>query len=165
MSEAESNWIPAADWARIQTQVPIACADVMPMRRTDAGLEVGLILRDTPYGQGWCLVGGRILRNEPLRDAILRQLISTLGDEVQCNLDDHPQPEFVAEYFTDEREGELHDPRQHALGLAFAVTVAGLPIAQGEALEFRWFPADALPPADQFGFDQRAVVAAILERL
>lgn len=160
----ETNWLPDAEWARIQTQVPIACADILPMRRADAGLEVGLILRDTPYGQGWCLVGGRILHNESIRDAILRQITSTLGDEVQCNLDDRPLPDFVAEYFTDEREGELHDPRQHALGLTFAVTIAGLPIAQGEAIEFRWFPADALPPAGEFGFGQSAVVAAVLER-
>ncbi|HEU0073418.1 MAG TPA: DUF4916 domain-containing protein [Dehalococcoidia bacterium] len=113
MSEA-TNWIPDPEWTRVQGLVPIACADIMPMRRTDAGLEVGLILRDTPYGRGWCLVGGRILRDESMRDAILRQLTSTLGDAVQCNLDARPQPDFVAEYFAGEREGELHDPRQHA---------------------------------------------------
>lgn len=165
MSEAESNWILDAEWTRIQRLLPIACADVLLTRSSSDGLEVGLILRDSPGGQGWCLVGGRIRRNESIREAILRQLTSTLGDDVRCTLDEHPQPDFVAEYFAVQREGELHDPRQHALGLTFALTVTGAINAKGEAIEFRWFPVDELPSANEFGFGQRAVVQAILQRL
>lgn len=165
MPEAGPDWIPDAEWSRVQALVPIACADVLPMRRTHGGLEVGLILRDTPYGKGWCLVGGRILRNESIRDAILRQLTSTLGEDVQCTLDQHPQPDFIAEYFTEPRDGELHDPRQHALGLTFGLDLAGPITAQGEAIEFRWFPFAELPPPHDFGFGQRAVVEAIIQRL
>jgi ADP-ribose pyrophosphatase YjhB (NUDIX family) len=165
MSEVESNWIPDAEWARIQRLLPIACADVLVTRSSAGGLEVGLILRDSPDGQRWCLVGGRILRDESIRDAILRQLTSTLGDGVQCSLDQRPRPDFIAKYFADQREGELHDPRQHALGLTFALTVTGSISARGEAIEFRWFPVDDLPSANEFGFGQRAVVEAVLQRL
>jgi ADP-ribose pyrophosphatase YjhB (NUDIX family) len=165
MSEAKTNWIPDAEWSRVQALIPIACVDVLPTRHATGGLEVGLILRDTPYGQGWCLVGGRILRNESLRDSILRQLTSTLGENIQVSLSERPRPSYVAEYFTERREGELHDPRQHALGLTFTLDVAGSISAQGEALDFRWFTLGELPPAREFGFGQRAVVEAIVRRL
>jgi hypothetical protein len=161
----ESSWIPEEEWARIQRLLPITCVDVLPVRPVNGGVEAGLILRDTPDGRRWCLIGGRILHNESIREAILRQLTSTLGDGVRCSLDDHPKPEHVAEYFSERRAGELHDPRQHALGLSFIVVVSGPIEAKGEAIEFRWFRPGELPPSDDFGFGQRVVVEALLERL
>jgi len=165
MPEADSTWIPDEEWARIQQLVPIACVDVLPVRPITGGVEIGLILRDTPVGQRWCLVGGRIRLNESIREAVLRQLTSTLGDGVQCSLTKRLHPDHVAEYFSDRRDGELQDPRQHAIGLTYIVVVAGVLQARGEAIGFRWFTPDALPPTGDFGFGQRSVVEALLERL
>jgi ADP-ribose pyrophosphatase YjhB (NUDIX family) len=167
-----SRWLSPADWRMVQASVPIACVDVIPVRSTRASAgaadvgsfdSIGLILRDTPHqGRRWCLVGGRMLRNESFAQAIGRQLRETLGPDATFDLPAPIQPAYVAQYFTEPRSAGLHDPRQHALGNTFIVRVTGETRAQGEAHEFRWFPVDALPTAEEFGFGQDRVLAACL---
>jgi ADP-ribose pyrophosphatase YjhB (NUDIX family) len=168
-----SAWLSPADWRTVQSSVPVACVDVIPVRGfvgarpNDARRveSVGLILRDTPHqGRRWCLVGGRMFRNESFAEAIARQLLETLGPGVTFDVPPDVQPAFVAQYFTEPRPVGVHDPRQHALGHTFVVPVAGDTRPQGEAHDFRWFPADALPPVTEFGFGQERVVAACLHR-
>ena len=78
------GWLPESAWRLVQSLVPIACVDIVCIQ--DAGAvpkTVGLIRRHTPYqGERWGLVGGRILLNESLTQAVERQLQITLGPTV-----------------------------------------------------------------------------------
>ncbi len=164
------GWVDDLEWQRIQATIPVACVDVLPTSTDtmpDAGASaVGLILRETPaWGRKWCLIGGRVLRNESLPHAVARQLFDALGDDIQFDLDAGAQPTYVAQYFTEPKKGGGLDPRQHAIGLIFAVPIGGRVEAQGEAIEFAWFGRYNLPHRDEFGFGQHDIVKACLARL
>lgn len=159
-------WLSDADWAMVRGLVPIACVDVLVWSGETAVERVGLIFRDTPMGKpGWCVVGGRLMLEEMLAEAIGRQLRETLGDEVRFGLEAEPTPIYVAQYFPRRRDAGLIDPRQHAVGMVFAVKVEGEIRARGEAKDFRWFDVNALPAVEEFGFGQRAVVEACLSKM
>ena len=60
----------------------------------------------------------------------------------------------MAEYFPTPGLGPFHDPRQHAVALAFVVPVAGDCAPQHDALDLAWLtPADAADPALQRELD------------
>jgi ADP-ribose pyrophosphatase YjhB (NUDIX family) len=128
--------------------------------------HVGLIHRDTPHqGRRWCLVGGRLWRNESFAEAATRQIGETLGPGAQFHIHPDPQPAYVAQYFTHQRETGLLDPRQHAVAMVFVVPISGEIVAGGEACAFRWFASSELPPPAEWGFGQDRVAAACLDRL
>ena len=59
-----------------------------------------------------------------------------------------PQPFTIAEYFPTPGVTAFHDPRQHAVSLAYVVPVDGDCAPQQDALELTWFaPAEAIDPA------------------
>lgn len=160
-----SGWLEPADWKRAQDTVPIACVDVLPMRLNASGKleKVGLIFRDTPHqGQRWCIVGGRLWRNESIAEAITRQLRETLGSRIVFEIGADPQPDYVSQYFPVARPVGCVDPRQHALTLVFMIPLTGDPTPTGEARDFRWFDPSHLPLPEEFGFGQDKVVAGCL---
>ncbi len=166
----DPNWLAADDWKWAQDTLPIACVDVLPVRVGPDGRtveRVGLIHRGTPHqGRRWCLVGGRLRRDESFPAAAARQLRETLGHDLAfAPVAGGRQPDHVTEYFTTDRPDGLLDPRQHAVAMVFVVPIAGGEAAPaGEALDFRWFLPDALPPAGAWGFRQDEVAAACLRR-
>ncbi|MGH9548824.1 MAG: DUF4916 domain-containing protein [Terriglobales bacterium] len=162
-----SEWLSEENWRAVQQRVPIACVDVLPVRKGRGGMhEVGLIFRETPYeGQRWCLIGGRLLLNELFRAAIIRQIREALGSAVKCVLERSLQPLFVVEYLPRQRRGCLFDPRQHAIGLIFSARIIGTISPSGEALDFRWFDVRQLPKKTSFGFGQARVLAECIRRL
>ena len=170
MSTTNPNWLSAADWRRVQATVPVACCDVVPVRLDAAGRvgRVGLIHRDVPHqGRRWCIVGGRLWRDESFADAVARQLRETLGEGIAFEpVLPGRQPDHVTQYFTTDRPDGLLDPRQHAVTVVFVVPLLADDVqAGGEAFDFRWFPADGLPPAGEWGFRQDEVAAACLRRV
>jgi len=125
---------------------------------------IGLIQRGTyKAGRGWCLVGGAVLRDEPLVAAVRRHVQATLGSGMVLQ-PSTLQLHEVIEYFTNPDLGEFHDPRKHAVALTYSARADGIPSAQGEALAFQGFPQDQLA-AIQFGFRQGTVVNRMLEDL
>jgi ADP-ribose pyrophosphatase YjhB (NUDIX family) len=164
------RWLDPEEWHQIQHLVPIACVDVLPLHLSDDDQEtiqrVGLIFRETPHqGRRWCLVGGRLCRNESFPEAISREIRDALGDQVQFTLEADIQPDYVAQYFPISKELGGFDPRQHAVGLTFCVSIRGNVHAQGEALSFSWFHRSKLPAPEEFGFNQDRVVVGCLARL
>jgi ADP-ribose pyrophosphatase YjhB (NUDIX family) len=169
-SDESSRRLNAADWKRIQDTMPICCVDVLPVTHGSTSSHivqrVGLILRDTPHqGRRWCLVGGRLFRDESISQAISRQIGETLGPAARFSLPPDPQPAHVAQYFTTPRAANPVDPRQHAIGLTFVVDMEGDITPAGEAHHFEWFQLEMLPKPAEFGFGQDRVLAACLERL
>ena len=163
------QWLDLSKWREIQELVPIACVDILPIQLLSGDSKtigaVGLIMRETPHqGQRWCLIGGRLGRNESLHDAIRREISDALGNDLSFTAKEDIQPDFVAEYFSVPRNNRGFDPRQHAIGLTFCVPITGKIHPQGEAILFEWFNCFQLPPQEEFGFDQDRVVAACLKK-
>lgn len=130
--------------------MPLACVDFVLVRDASDGVEIGLILRDSPFGRVWCHLGGRIGRGETIREALLRHADDTLG--VTLDLAADPQPDHVYQWFPpDGRPADAdmvaygEDPRKHAIGLSFLVRAQGDPEPRNEGLDFAWFPPARLP--------------------
>jgi ADP-ribose pyrophosphatase YjhB (NUDIX family) len=159
---ASDRWIPDELYQQIQRSVPIVCVDLLPL---SADLtSIGLILRDTYDGnQGLCLVGGAILFDEHIQEALARHLRATLGASVELDAESL-RFESVYQYFVTPRTNELHDPRKHAVALVYSGVVHGQAAPAGEAHSFQYYRLDALPRADAFGFGQDQVVHDILKR-
>lgn len=159
----DPRWIPDDEYARIRTLVPIVCVDLLPLSPEEN--RVGLILRDTyGGGRGWCMVGGAVMINESLEEALDRHVRSSLGDDVQFE-PTKARHHRAFQYFSQRRPGELFDPRKHAVALAFSGVVSGPVKPRGEALDFKWFPKGRLPAGWQFGFEQNRPVFEILREL
>ena len=161
------HWLPTDEWRRVQRCLPIVCVDVLPIRRLQGEIQdFGLILRETPHqGRQWCLIGGRLQYNELLTEGVERELREALGDNINYTYFGNGEPLKVAQYLPTPDKGELYDPRQHALGLTFAVELSGSFTQQGEALEFAWFPAAGLAEMEGIGFGQKPMLIECLRRL
>jgi len=147
--DSQVAYMPRDLYIQIERSVPITCVDFVPVRRDEHGCEVGLILRDSPFGQVWCHLGGRVQRGETLADAIRRHTRETLGVEVDLGPD--PQPLWVYQWFPDEFRPQTglvagHDPRKHAIALSFVVDLTGKrPEPRDEALDFAYYSTENLP--------------------
>lgn len=130
--------------------MPIICVDFIPVRRTKGRTEIGLILRDSPFGKVWCHLGGRIFRGETIADALQRHCQDTLNTNLILEPD--PQPGHVYQWFppadtprSAEDFSHGRDPRKHSIGLSFTAELDGVPSPRNEALDFGWFASPQLP--------------------
>jgi ADP-ribose pyrophosphatase YjhB (NUDIX family) len=163
---AGEQLLPEKDWEFICASVPILCVDVLLSPKGDPR-QVALIRRTTyeGSGDGWCLVGGRVLRNEHLPAAVARHVAATLGPAVRV---DQSTLELgaVIEYFSRRELGDFFDPRKHAVALTYSASCERTGELQhhGEALESSWFKIDQLSEVN-FGFGQEKAVARVLSKL
>ena len=160
------TWLSDAEYCRVRETVPIVCVDIVPVQiESDAVQRIGLILRDTPdQGRRWCLVGGRVMRDETIVEAAARHVRQTLGPNVRFHLEPDAQPVYVSQYFPTRRPVGVIDQRQHSVAMNYCIAMVGDVIAGGEAHEFRWFDVNRLPPPDQFGFEQDRVLRECVTR-
>jgi ADP-ribose pyrophosphatase YjhB (NUDIX family) len=160
---AGDKWIPEEEYQLITSRVPIACVDVLLSPNGDTK-QIGLIHRTTyGGGHGWCLIGGAVLRNESLFDAVDRHVMATLGANIKV-VRSTMRLGAVIEYFSEPGLGNFHDPRKHAVALTYTAEceLSGTPEPIGEAIDFRWFGMDDLPGIN-FGFGQGEAIARVLE--
>lgn len=139
--ERPAGWLPADEIARIRTTLPILYVDAVPVRVDDSGdvVAVGLLLRVTPEGvMSRALVSGRVMYHERVRDALVRHVEKDLGPVALPQIPASPQPFTVAEYFPTPGVTPYHDPRQHAVSLAFVVPVSGDCRPQQDAIDLAW---------------------------
>src|SRR5690242_13342238 len=148
--DRSESWLSHEELDAARQRVPILYVDAVPVRVDDRGVltAVGLLLRASEDGQmNRELVSGRVLYHERVRDALVRHLEKDLGPMALPQLPASPQPFTVAEYFPTPGVTPFHDPRQHAVSLAFVVPVQGDCRPQQDALDLRWFtPAEATDP-------------------
>lgn len=142
------TFLPADTYRLIEQSMPIACVDFVLVRERNGRRQLGLILRDSPHGEVWCHLGGRVHRGERIADAVRRHSRDTIGIEPTLSL--NPQPDYVYEWFPPDlapTDGTVFgdDPRKHAIGLSFVVEADGEPRSRGEARDLAYFPGDELP--------------------
>ena len=146
--ERREGWLSREDLESVRGRMPILYVDAVPIRVDGAGsvTAVGLLLRAREDGtMARELVSGRVLYHERVRDALMRHLEKDLGPVALPQVPPSPQPFTVAEYFPTPGVTPFHDPRQHAVSLAFIVPVAGDCAPQQDALDLSWLtPEEAL---------------------
>ena len=149
-----AGWLSADEIATARTQLPILYEDAIPVRVDDSGdvVQVGLLLRVTQEGvMSRALVSGRVMYHERVRDALLRHIEKDLGPVALPQIPASPQPFTVAEYFPTPGVTPYHDPRQHAVSLAYVVPVLGDCRPQQDAIDLAWMtPEEACAQQIQF---------------
>jgi hypothetical protein len=94
------------------------------------------------------IVSGRVKFGERIRDALMRHCEKDLGPMALPRIPASPSPFTVAEYFPHPDISGFHDPRQHAVSLAYVVPVDGDCSPTQEALDLSWFtPAEVVSAA------------------
>ena len=147
-TETDVGWLSPDQLEQVRANVPLVYVDAVPVRVDGQGrvTDVGLLLRVAPDGTiSRMVVTGRVLFGERVRDALLRHLEKDLGPMALPRLPPEPAPFTVVEYFPDATRSGFHDPRHHAVSLAYVVPVDGDCQPTQEALDLTWFsPAEAV---------------------
>ena len=156
--DRDAAWLHREDLDAARQRLPILYIDAVPVRVDERGAVtgVGLLLRIGPDGSvARELVSGRVLYHERVRDALVRHIEKDLGPMALPRIPASPQPFTVAEYFPTPGVTPFHDPRQHAVSLAFIVPVTGDCAPQHDALDLTWLTAaEACDPAVQADMDR-----------
>src|SRR5436190_1677755 len=151
LTQTQPGWLSPDELSSLRGLVPMVYVDAVPVRLDRRGevVEVGLLLRAMPDGTvSRAAVSGRVLYGETVRDALLRHLAKDLGADAEPRLAPSPAPFTIVEYFPDPEVTGYHDPRQHAVSLAYVVPVDGLCQPAQDALELTWLtPEEADSPA------------------
>ncbi len=145
VAETAPGWLAADELAGVRERVPMVYVEAVPVRVDHLGrvTRVGLLLRAVPDGTvSRAVVSGRVLYGETIREALWRHLTKDLGADADPQLPASPVPFTVAEYFPDPRRTGFHDPRQHAVALAYLVPVAGTCAPAQDALDFSWMTCE-----------------------
>lgn len=147
------GWLSEKELATARSHLPLLYVDAVPVRVDECGdvVAVGLLLRVNGAGDiTRALISGRVLYHERVRDALLRHLEKDLGPVALPQIPASPQPFTVAEYLPTPGVTPYHDPRQHAVSLAYVVPVAGDCEPQQDALDLAWItPEEACGKAVQ----------------
>lgn len=144
--ENSGAWLSSNDLDSARASLPIVYIDAVPVRvdANGAVTEVGLLLRVLPDGTiSRAVVSGRVLYKERIRDAIMRNLEKDLGPLAFPKLPASPQPFTVVEYFPEASVTGFHDPRQHAISLAYIVPIEGECAPSSDSLDLIWVTPDA----------------------
>ncbi|WAU86483.1 NUDIX hydrolase family protein [Streptomyces sp. Qhu-G9] len=150
MTETTPGWLTHDELEQARARMPILYVEAVPVRVDDNGevTRIGLLLRMGSGGAvSRALVSGRVLHHERVRDALLRHLEKDLGPVALPRVPTSLQPFTVAEYFPTLGATPFHDPRQHAVSLAYIVPVTGDCRPRQDALDLVWFsPEEASSP-------------------
>ncbi|WP_436762520.1 NUDIX hydrolase family protein [Streptosporangium sp. V21-05] len=153
MTETTPGWLSPEELESTRARMPILYIDAVPVRVDETGVvtRIGLLLRIGADGAvSRALVSGRVLHHERVRDALMRHLEKDLGPTALPRVPASPQPFTIAEYFPTQGVTPYHDPRQHAVSLAYVVPVAGDCRPRQDALDLVWFtPEEASSPLVQ----------------
>lgn len=139
--EYEPTWLTRNEFEAARERLPIVYVNVVPVRVDSDGCptHVGLLLRASSEGQiSRSIITGRVLYGERIRDAIARHINKDLGPVAFPRMPTSVQPFDVVEYFPSPEVTGYHDPRQHAVALAYVIAVTGECQPSQEALDLVW---------------------------
>ena len=140
--DTKTGWLSHEQLENMRANMPLVYVDAVPVRVDDVGVvtHIGLLLRQAADGTiSRMVVTGRVLYGERVRDALLRHLEKDLGPVALPRIPPEVAPFTVVEYFPDPTTSGFHDPRHHAVSLAFVVPVAGDCQPTQEALDLDWY--------------------------
>ena len=143
--DTRTGWLDKDQLQNIRANVPLVYVDAVPVRIDDLGrvTSVGMLLRQAADGTiSRMVVSGRVMYGERIRDALLRHLEKDLGPVALPRIPAEVAPFTVVEYFPDAEVSGFHDPRHHAVSLAFVVPVSGDCQPTQEALDLAWYPPE-----------------------
>ncbi|MER8232978.1 NUDIX hydrolase family protein [Streptomyces sp. NPDC101490] len=153
LTETTPGWLTEDELDVARARMPILYVEAVPVRVDDSGevTSIGVLLRIGVDGtMSRTLVSGRVMHHERVRDALLRHLEKDLGPMALPRVPASMQPFTVAEYFPTAGVTPYHDPRQHAVSLAYVVPVTGDCRPRQDALDLVWFsPREAASPEVQ----------------
>ncbi|MBM3731130.1 MAG: DUF4916 domain-containing protein [Actinobacteria bacterium] len=146
--DTRAGWMPDDVLSEVRDRVPLVYVDAVPVRVDEEGnvRHIGLLLRQAADGSiSRMVVSGRVMLNERIREALIRHLEKDLGPLALPRVPPEPAPFTIVEYFPDPTVSGFHDPRHHAVSLAYVVPVSGECQPTEQALELTWFtPAEAV---------------------
>ena len=146
-----SPWLSDEDLSTGRGTWPILYVEAIPVRIDATGriTAVGLLLRARPDGTlSRAVVAGRVMYKERIRDALIRNLEKDLGPVALPRLPVSISPFTIVEYFPDPTVTGFHDPRQHAVALAYVVPVDGDCVPTQSAIDLAWLtPEEATSEA------------------
>ena len=146
--DTKTGWLSHEQLENMRANMPLVYIDAVPVRVDEVGVvtHIGLLLRQAADGTiSRMVVSGRVLYGERVRDALLRHLEKDLGPVALPRIPPEVAPFTVVEYFPDPTRSGFHDPRHHAVSLAFVVPVAGDCQPTQEALDLDWYtPTEAM---------------------
>jgi ADP-ribose pyrophosphatase YjhB (NUDIX family) len=151
MLETRPSWLSDDDLQSARERLPIVYVDAVPVRTDGSGqiTSIGLLLRGMPDGSiSRAVVSGRVLYGERVRDALLRHLEKDLGGLALPRVPASPQPFAVVEYFPNPEVTGFHDPRQHAVALAFIVPIDGDCVPSQDSLDLVWVTPEVATSLD-----------------
>lgn len=149
--ETATEWLSDEDLATARGRLPMVYVDAVPVRTNGLGeiTQIGLLLRAMPDGSiSRTIVSGRVLFGERIRQALLRHLEKDLGTMALPEVPVSPQPFAVVEYFPSPDVTGFHDPRQHAVAMAFVVPIDGDCSPSQEALDLVWVTPEQASSTD-----------------
>ncbi len=144
-TQTDVGWLSPEQMEMVRANVPLVYVDAIPVRVDGLGrvTEVGLLLRQAADGTiSRMIVTGRVRFGERIREALLRHLEKDLGPLALPQIPVDPTPFTVVEYFPDPDLSGFHDPRHHAVSLAYVVPVDGDCQPSQQALDLAWFTPD-----------------------
>lgn len=152
-SAPTTSWLTLEELHAVRSRLPLLYVTAVPVRVDDSGdvISIGLLLGISPDGAvSRELVTGRVMYHERIRDALVRHIEKDLGPVALPLIPPSPQPFTVAEFFPTPGITPYHDPRQHAVSLAYVVPVTGDCAPQADALDLAWYsPEEAMSDAVQ----------------
>ncbi|GHD19959.1 NUDIX hydrolase family protein [Nocardiopsis kunsanensis] len=149
-ADTQPGWFSAEELQSVRGRMPLLYVQAVPVRVDEAGMvtHIGLLMRADESGDfNRSVVSGRVLYHERIRDALLRHLEKDLGPVALPRIPASLQPFTVAEYFPTPGITPFHDPRQHAVAMAYIVPVTGDCQPRQDALDLVWLtPEEAADP-------------------
>ena len=143
-TETAAGWLSRDTLEQVRAHVPLVYVDAVPVRVDGSGrvTEIGLLLRVAADGTiSRMVVTGRVLFGERIRDALLRHLEKDLGP-LALPRAARPGAVHGGRVLPRSRSVGFHDPRHHAVSLAYVVPVDGDCQPTQEALDLAWFTPD-----------------------
>lgn len=158
MAKDSSYWMSHYKYKLVTGLTPIPTVNLVILRSNEKALEVLLLIRKTGYAKGsWCIIGGRVRKNETLAQAINRHARDL---EIKVKIISPFESNFPA--FIDDRNTQ--DETKYPISMIYPVKIiSGKVRDEGmEYKDYKWFPIDKLP---KIAYGQKLQIKKTIEKL